>query len=122
MNSDIVAVIVAVLSSNVIVELVRYFSGRSAKQQEMNKKFDSIEAKFEDINKKLNKYEKDGVRTQLFTLMSDYPERKDEIMEVAEHYFKDLKGNWFMTGIFKDWLDKEEIDKPSWLKWLRGAI
>lgn len=116
MNSDIVAVIVAVLSSNVIVELVRYFSGRSAKQQEMNKKFDSIEAKFEDINKKLNKYEKDGVRTQLFTLMSDYPERKDEIMEVAEHYFKDLKGNWFMTGIFKDWLDKEEIDKPSWLK------
>ena len=50
------------------------------------------------------------------TLLHDYPTRVDEIMEVGYHYFVDLKGNWFMTGLFKQWLEDNDIDKPNWFK------
>ncbi len=114
--SDIASVLVAVLSSNVIVELIRWIVGRSKKSEELDKKFEKIDDNFKQIGNKLTKYEKDGVRTQLLTLMSDYPDRKDEIMEVSKHYFDDLQGNWFMTDIFNDWLKENDIDKPKWIK------
>lgn len=106
--SDIATVLVAVVSSNALVEVIRWLVGKSKKNEELSSRFDNIE-------KKLTKNEKDSVRTQLLVLMSDYPERLDEIMEVAHHYFVDDKANWYMTGIFKDWLKQKEIDIPDWL-------
>lgn len=101
MNEYITDIIVAVISSNFLVELARYLIGRSTSKN--------------DVKKRLDKIEKDGVRNQLMTLIHDYPRRTDEIMEVAYHYFVDLKGNWFATGLFEEWLRDYDVSRPKWL-------
>lgn len=32
----------------------------------------------------------------------------------GEHYFKNLKANWYMTSIFSKWLDRHVGVKPDW--------
>lgn len=108
-EDNIVALVIAVVSSNFFVEIARYIIGKLGANNRLDERFNLLE-------KKLTKIEKDSVRSQLMNLIHDYPERKDEIMEVAQHYFTDLKGNWYMTSMFKDWLKEEKIEVPSWLK------
>lgn len=110
--SDLTTIIVAVVSSNGLVEFIRWLASRRKKDDELIKRLDAFE---ENTNSKLNKNEKDNVRTQLLVLMSDYPERLDEIMIAAHHYFVDLKANWYLTAIFKDWLKEKGIEIPDWL-------
>ena len=107
--ADLASIIIAVIGSNALLEIVRYLIEKSKKKSGLDDRFNTIEDK-------LVKNEKDSVRTQLLLLMSDYPERTDEIMEVGRHYFEDLNGNWYMTSIFKNWLDQEKIERPSWIK------
>lgn len=61
------------------------------------------------------KNEKDNVRTQLLLLMADYPDDTAELMRCAEHYFKDLEGNWYLTPLFAKYLSERGIAAPTWL-------
>lgn len=69
-----------------------------------------------EIKGKLKKQEKDEIRTQLLLLILMKPEEETEILRIAEHYFKVLKGNWYMTTIFNNWLTDNGIGKPDWFK------
>lgn len=66
------------------------------------------------LKKQLKKLEKDGCRTQLLLLMSDYPDEKQEIMKLAEYYFDVLKGNFYLDSLFSEWLEENKIKKPKW--------
>jgi len=66
------------------------------------------------ILKKLDKSEKDSCRTQLLVLMSDYPLEKQEIFTLAEHYFVDLHGDWYMTSLFRNYIRETGIEAPIW--------
>lgn len=68
------------------------------------------------LARRMDKAEKDSVRLQMLVLMSDYPDNRDEIMEVAQHYFHDLGGNWYMTAMFNAWLERENVGRPEWFK------
>ena len=68
----------------------------------------------EEIIKKLDKLEKDSVRTQMLVLMADYPDDKQGVMKLAERYFAQLNGDWYMTGIFNRWLTENTLGKPEW--------
>lgn len=70
--------------------------------------------KLAEIEKKVNRNEVDSVRLQMLVMMSDYPHETTEILRLAEHYFKDLKGNWYMTTMFNKWLKDNEIAEPEW--------
>ena len=59
---------------------------------------------------------RDEIRLQLMVLMSDYPDKKEEIMIVAERYFGILNGDWYLSNIFKSWLENNDMEIPSWLK------
>lgn len=104
-------VIIAILSSGVISALiasattliVRYLDRRDGQHD-----------KISEIEKKVKRNEVDNVRLQMMLLMSDYPDEKQEIMRVAEHYFKDLRGNWYMTTMFNNWLVHNNIARPEW--------
>ena len=67
-----------------------------------------------NVKGKLSILEKDVLRTQLLLLILMKPEEQQEILTIAEHYFKDLKGNWYMTSIFNKWLTTEDIAEPEW--------
>ena len=66
------------------------------------------------IGTTLKKLEKDGLRTQLLLMILMKPEEKKEILTLAQHYFVDLDGNWYMTDIFKKWLKEKGHSNPEW--------
>lgn len=68
------------------------------------------------IGSTLKKLEKDGLRTQLLLMILMKPEEKKEILTLAQHYFVDLEGNWYMTDIFKKWLKEKGHSNPEWFK------
>jgi len=67
------------------------------------------------ILKQLDKNERDNIRTQMLLLMSDYPEERAELFRLAEYYFKDLHGNWYMTMLFKSYLKENNLPTPEWV-------
>lgn len=68
----------------------------------------------EGVKKRLLVLERDGLRTQLLLLILLRPTEQTEILRLAEHYFKDLKGNWYMTSIFNKWLEESDVASPEW--------
>ena len=48
--------------------------------------------------------------------MANYPEKKDEIIEVAHKYFVALKGNWVYGTIFASFCKENGIEVPDWVK------
>lgn len=78
---------------------------------------DTKNNELERLSKQMDKLEKDIVRTQLLLLMESYqPGQESEIMAVAEHYFADLDGNWYMTTLFNKFVEENKIAEPEWLK------
>lgn len=70
----------------------------------------------ERVKKRLLVLERDGLRTQLLLLILLRPTEQTEILRLAEHYFKELKGNWYMTSIFNKWLEESDVVFPEWLE------
>lgn len=68
------------------------------------------------VDERLDKLEKDGLRTQMLLLILMQPEEQTEILKIAEYYFKTLQGDWYMTSIFNKWLVTNKIAKPEWFK------
>ena len=66
--------------------------------------------------KMLRQCERDSCRTQLLLLMRLFPDREEEIMTVAQHYFEDLKANWYMTDMFVDWCKARDVNLPVWVR------
>ena len=67
----------------------------------------------DNVKGTLAKLEKDGLRTQLLLLILMRPEEINEILTLAQHYFVDLKGDWYMTSIFAKWCDEHGLE-PEW--------
>ena len=68
----------------------------------------------EGMKKRLLIVERDGLRTQLLLLILLKPTEQTEILRIAEHYFKNLKGNWYMTSIFNKWIEDSGVAEPDW--------
>ena len=80
-----------------------------------DRKKERVEDKDADgMEKRLLVLERDGLRTQLLLLILLRPTEQTEILRLAEHYFKDLKGNWYMTSIFNKWLEESDVAEPDW--------
>ena len=93
-------IIVSVLGSTALASLVQFFISRHDGKKNIKGKLDILE--------------KDVLRTQLLLLITMRPQEKQEIMTVAEHYFGQLHGNWYMTSIFNKYIMDNEIAKPDW--------
>lgn len=94
-------IIVAILASNGLFAILQFLITRH--DQKKNWKC------------KLDRLEKDGLRTQLLLLLLMMPDEKKEILTIGEHYFVRLKGNWYMTSLFDKWCKKYDL-KPEWFK------
>ena len=75
---------------------------------------DNSNAFVKEIKSFMAKTEKDNVRTQMLVLMSSYPDDEAELLKLAEHYFVDLKGDWYMTTLFNKHCEKYKIARPAW--------
>ena len=66
-----------------------------------------------DNKQQLLDIRKDTLRIQLSQYMKDQPENVDTILKLAEMYFVQLKGDWYMTSEFSKWADSQGIKVPS---------
>ena len=98
--SNTTTIVLAVLGSNALFAFLQFIISR----------YDTKT----NIKGKLNLLEKDVLRTQLLLLILLKGEEQQEILTIAEHYFKDLHGNWYMTDIFNKWLEDEGHSRPEW--------
>lgn len=74
--------------------------------------------KLEALCKKTDKLERDGLRTQLLLFIFMRPNEKQEILTIAEHYFRKppegVGGDWYMTSVFNTWLGDVGVASPDW--------
>ena len=102
MDKEIITtIIIAILASNGFFALVQFLITR----------WDTKKS----IKGKLDRLEKDGLRTQLLLLILLQPDEQTEILKIAEHYFVKLKGNWYMTSVFSKWCKSRGL-RPEWFK------
>lgn len=100
MSAEMVTIIVAALGALDIATLLIFFVNRHDSKK--------------NIEGRLQTLEKDTLRTQLLMLILMKPDEKQEIVTVAQHYFGQLKGDWYMTGIFNRWIEGTGLAKPEW--------
>ena len=113
------AVVAAVISF--IIFMIKRHDEKEGEFKQVNDTLkeikDQAKSDKDEANKRFKVLEKDIVRTQLLMLMYNYEsEDEHELMQVAEHYFVDLKADWYMTGLFNRFLEKKDIGKPDWFK------
>lgn len=99
-------IVLAVLGSTALSSLIQF----------LIKRYDDKKNSKENIKEKLSTLEKDTLRTQMLLLILMKPEEEQEILTIGEHYFKELKGNWYMTSIFNKWLKDTNTAEPEWFE------
>lgn len=112
MNDILITITLAILGSNGLFVLIQFLINRhDAKRGRLSK----VEKTLNDITEQLKVAERDNLRTQLLILISDYPDEKQEIMMLAEHYFgPPINGDWYMSSVFNLWITKMGITEPIW--------
>lgn len=110
--------IVGVLSSASLVALI---NGLFQRKRDKESKSTGLESKVDTLvedqmkmMKAQKKQEGDIIRVELKLMISSFPEKEEDILRLAEHYFKDLHGNWVMATTFKQWLDERGLEIPQW--------
>lgn len=104
-------IVLAIIGSNGLFALIQFLIKR---RDEKKGKTAEILKKLDDLQSKQEAADQDRCRTQLLLLISDYPSESLEIMKVAHHYFSVLHGDWYMTGLFNQWLVQNNVGKPEW--------
>lgn len=122
MKTTLIIAVVSALTSGGFLAFIQFLISRRDRKQERaedkeeKREEKNIEATLKEISEKLTKNEKDTIRTQLLLLILIKPNEQTEILMLAEHYFKKLKGNWYMTSIFKNWLEEQNVGDPDWFE------
>lgn len=107
----VAAVIVAAIGSVGLFNLIQFLISRKDKK---NDALEGIRKDITEIKKGIVIAEKDNCRTQMLVLMADYPLQEEEMLRLAQHYFEDLDGDWYMTSLFGKWLNLNHIERPKW--------
>lgn len=113
-------IIIAILGSGALSALIsgifNIINEKGKRKREIADQLLIINQRLDKIEKSQTKQEKDQCRTQLLLMIHDFPEERAEILELAKHYFADLKGNWFATPLFNKWLEEYDVGRPEWFK------
>ena len=70
----------------------------------------SLRSDIEKLSADVASIKLDTTRMQLLTLINEDPDNTTDILKVAKYYFRDLKGDWYMSGMFTKWAEQHEID------------
>ena len=103
-------IILGILGGGNLILFIKFLIERHDKKVEK-----AEDKEKEHIQGTFKKLEKDGLRTQLLLLILMKPEEVSEILTIAQRYFVDLKGNWYMTSIFAKWCDEHGLE-PDWFE------
>ena len=74
----------------------------------------TIENKLKPLRADINSLKLDETRIQLLLSMHDDPDNSDAILRVAQHYFVNLGGDWYMSAEFEKWAKAHRVN-INWL-------
>lgn len=77
-----------------------------------NKLVSELRQDVSEIKKMILDNGKSTLRIEINEEMLQNPHNHDTILKMAEKYFCSMKGDWYMTNRFLDWVDKENIHLP----------
>jgi hypothetical protein len=113
-------IIVAILGSGALSALIsgifNLINNSKARRREVSDQLAIMNNRLDKIEKNQAVSEKDELRTQLLMMLADYPDEIAEIMKLAEHYFADLEGNWYLSSLFERWLEQKNVVTPKWFR------
>jgi len=87
--------------------------------EESNTLAAEIREDISEIKKMLLENGKSTLRIEINEEMLQNPHNHDTILKMAEKYFCQMKGDWYMTNRFLDWVEKEKIHLPPSLMGLK---
>lgn len=97
---------------------------RDNKKDKLNDLSKQVAEGFKQTNDSLTALQENDKRTdealtrvQLLQMIDMRPTDVIGISKIAERYFKDLRGDWYATHVFADWLAKGGYDIPEWFSW-----
>lgn len=73
----------------------------------------NIESSMQTILSVAEDTRKDTLRIQLMMLMKEEENNIDTILKVAETYFVELQGDWYMTSEFSKWAKRHDVVIPD---------
>lgn len=113
-------IILALLSSGVLSTLItalfQYLQTKRSQKDGLESKVGEVIADQKKIMDAQKKHEGDIVRVELKMMIADFPDDESDILRLAEHYFKDLHGNWVASALFKKWLSERHLELPNWFE------
>lgn len=111
-------IIIALIGSGALSALIsgifQLINNRQGKKHADRQMLEDIKKELEEQKEKQLRSEKDAVRLQLLVLMASYPEKTEEILTTAHHYFVELGANWILTPLFYAWLEDNNVARPEW--------
>ena len=109
----VIAIVAAAVGSTALWQFLQFLLSRKDKKAD---KQDETADAIKGISKTCAKLERDACRTQMLVMMAHHAGDTAEILKLAQHYFSDLDGNWYMTSMFCKWLEDNDIGKPEWFR------
>lgn len=82
-------------------------------KKDSNKKIDILAGNVEKVLKISKETRQDTIRIQLLMIMEHQPDNIDTIIKLAEKYFIELKGDWYMTSEFNKWAKAHDVIVPA---------
>ena len=108
---EILIAVISAVGSGAFFAFLQFLIQRKDGKAEWRK---SIEDKLTKVDEKLLKGEKDDLRMQLLFLMYVKPDSTEEILQLADYYFRVLKADFYLTPLFQRWLIDHNMEIPAW--------
>lgn len=108
-----IKIIALILGSQALIGFIQFLITRHDQKKGC---LASIIKDIKEIKETRIEEKKDLMRMQLLSLIHICPDNTLEIMMVAEKYFKELKGDWYMSSIFRQHLTEKKLATPLWVK------
>ena len=114
---DFTLTLITAIGGGAIVGFIQFLISRWDNKHD---KLKGITDTLKNMDKKLSTLKENSDRTQLLMLLASYPSRTDEILKVAHQYFVCDGGDWYMTSLFTDWCNENDVDYEPLFKEKEG--
>ena len=104
MEKFLVPIIIAIIGSNGLFAFIQFIITRK----------DTIKKRFDELERIIKYIDQGNVRLQIMVLIHLYPQRSEEIMKLGRKYFIEFGGNYYLTSIFKQYIDDNKLQYPVW--------
>lgn len=96
-----------------LVGVFKFFDERQAKKN--GEAIEKVSEQIKELRTEMEKGQAEDrlaiTRLELLSMMSHDGDNVVEIERLGKKYFSELKGDFYMTGVFSNWADEHNADK-----------